>query len=131
MEKPFQHYPGRDNRTLDYDDPNDRITFMTDMEKCVKSLEEKGYFEQYKVDKDKLVNVNTGRKYSNKEVKVLNFYRFEGITNPDDMAILYAIETADGNKGTLADAYGLYADEATGKFMLNVPLHKKTDKEKL
>jgi hypothetical protein len=44
-------------------------------------------------------------------------YRFEGISNPDDNEILYAIETDDGVKGTLVDAYGMYADSNVASFM--------------
>ena len=47
------------------------------------------------------------------------------------MSILYAIETADGNKGTLVDAYGLYSDEETGAFMKEVEIHKKVTEGKL
>lgn len=106
---------------------NDMTTYMTDLEKCLKKLEEKGYTEQYKVEKDRLVNMkDTKKKYKAKEVKVPNFFRFEGPSNPDDMSILYAIETSDGSKGTLTDAYGVYADEATGKFFKEVDIQKKT-----
>jgi hypothetical protein len=41
------------------------------------------------------------------------FYRFEGASNPDDSAIIYAISSKDGLKGTLIDAYGVYADSLT------------------
>ena len=41
------------------------------------------------------------------------FYRFEGASNPDDSAIVYAISSKDGLKGTLIDAYGVYADSVT------------------
>ncbi|RPD44178.1 phosphoribosylpyrophosphate synthetase [Paracnuella aquatica] len=41
------------------------------------------------------------------------FYRFEGASNPDDNAIVYAISSASGLKGTLVDAYGVYADSLT------------------
>jgi hypothetical protein len=47
------------------------------------------------------------------------------------MSVLYAIETADGNKGTLVDAYGLYADDDTGEFMKEVEIHKKVTQGKL
>ena len=43
------------------------------------------------------------------ELEVVAFYRFEGDSNPDDNSILYAIETSDGRKGLLVDAYGAYA----------------------
>jgi hypothetical protein len=58
-------------------------------------------------------------------VKAVNFYRFEGISNPDDMSILYAIETSDGRRGTLVDAYGFYSDDETGEFINQVEINKK------
>jgi hypothetical protein len=36
------------------------------------------------------------------------------------MAILYAIETADGTKGTISSAYGVYANEDVDTFILKV-----------
>jgi hypothetical protein len=44
------------------------------------------------------------------------------------MSILYAIETTDGTKGTLIDAYGNYSDDDTGAFMQEVDIHKKVSK---
>ena len=41
------------------------------------------------------------------------FYRFEGASNPDDSAIVYAISSKNGLKGTVVDAYGVYADSLT------------------
>jgi hypothetical protein len=36
------------------------------------------------------------------------------------MAILYVIETADGAKGTISSAYGVYANEDVDQFILKV-----------
>lgn len=116
-----------DNRTGDYDDANDRSTFMTDLEKVQNKLENHGYTEQFRVEENKIVGITSKKKYKQKDIKVVNFYRFEGITNPDDMSILYAIETCDGSKGTLTDGYGPNSDEATGEFMKQVEIHKQTN----
>ena len=128
MERMNQHIPGNDNRPGDIDAANDRTTFMTDLEKCLNKLEAQGYKDQFRVEKGRLCDLSTNKKYKAKDVKAVNFFRFEGISNPDDMSILYAIETSDGRKGTLTDAYGLYADDDTGQFMQDVEINKKTTK---
>src|SRR5438105_9480561 len=115
-----------DTRTDKYNEANDKTTFMTDLQKCINTLEEQGYKDQFKVEKDRLQSLtDSKKKYKAKDVKVVNFYRFEGDSNPDDMSILYAIETCDGQKGTLIDAYGNYSDDATGEFMQDVDINKK------
>ena len=126
MEQQNQQMPGKVNRPNEYSEANDRITNMTDMEKCLNKLESEGYSDQYKVEKGKLNDLTNNKKYKARDVKAVNFFRFEGITNPEDMSILYAIETSDGRKGTLIDAYGLYADDDTSAFMQEVEIFKKT-----
>jgi hypothetical protein len=121
-----QNMPGKVNRPNEYSDANDRITNMTDMDKCLNKLEAEGYTDQYKVEKGKLHDLTNDKKYKPRDVKAVNFFRFEGITNPEDMSILYAIETSDGRRGTLVDAYGLYADDDTSTFMQEVEIFKKT-----
>lgn len=37
-------------------------------------------------------------------------YRFEGESSPDDNAVLYAISSSTGVKGTLVDGYGAYSE---------------------
>jgi hypothetical protein len=114
-----------ENRPMENDAANDRLTNMTDMEKCLTKLEGEGYTDQYRVEKGKLCDLTNKKKYKPKDVKAVNFYRFEGISNPDDMSILYAIETSDGRKGTLIDAYGFYSDDETGEFMNQIEISKK------
>ena len=115
----------RDTRES-YTEPNDKSTYMTDLQKCLDKLEQQGYTDQYRVENGKLVSTHdNNKKYKPDDIKAANFYRFEGITDPDDMSILYAIETTDGNKGTLIDAYGMYSDDETGEFMQQVDINKK------
>lgn len=114
-----------DKRDENYNEANDRLTFMTDLEKVQANLEKYGYNEQFRVEKGKLVGIESKKSYKPNDVKAVNFYRFEGISDPDDMSILYAIETSDGCKGTLTDAYGRYSDEDTGDFMKKVEIEKK------
>jgi len=110
---------------------NDKVTYMTDLQKCLNKLENKGFTDQYKVEDGMLHCLDNDKRYTPQEVKAVNFYRFEGISNPDDEAVLYAIETEDGRKGSLIDAYGMYADLQIGEFMQNVEIHKKAKGEPL
>ena len=45
------------------------------------------------------------------------FYRFEGVSNPDDNSIVFAVSSKDGLKGVLVDAYGVYADSLTDEMV--------------
>ena len=114
------------SHSQDYNQANDRNTFMTDEEKIVNKLEAEGFTDQFRVEKKMLRSMADPKKsYKAKEIKAVNFYRYEGISDPDDMSIIYAIETCDGRKGTLIDAYGRYSDEETGAFMQDVEIQKK------
>lgn len=118
-----------DNRT-EYVEPNDKTTYMTDLQKCMDKLETQGYNDQFRVEKKYLQSLtDKKKKYKSKDVKAINFYRFEGTSNPEDSSVLYAIETSDGNKGTLVDAYGAYSDDDTGAFMQDVEINKKVSKK--
>jgi len=87
---------------------------------CQNNALEKGYKENFKATAKGLVSMETSRGYQPEQIKVVDFYRFEGITDPADMAVLYVIETSDGAKGTLVDAYGTYSDPEVGKIMTEV-----------
>jgi hypothetical protein len=54
---------------------------------------------------------------SPEEFDIVNVYRFEGMTDPSDMSILYAIESKDGLKGTLVSSYGVYADAMSNEMI--------------
>jgi hypothetical protein len=110
----------------DYNNANDMTTFMTDEQKCLAHLEDEGYTDQFRVENKSLVSVNDSKiKYKPSDLKAVNFYRFEGTSDPDAMSIIYAIETCDGRKGTLTDAYGRYSDPDTGEFMKEVDTSKQ------
>jgi len=53
---------------------------------------------------------------------IREFHRFEGISDPDDMAIVYALESTSGVRGTFADAFGVYADPATAAVLGAIPM---------
>ena len=48
--------------------------------------------------------MSTHRIFQSSEVEVSHFYRFDGESNRSYNAILYAIKTNDGERGTIIDA---------------------------
>lgn len=100
---------------------------------CTNTLKKYGFDKDFIVlEGGKQMKAMDGDKlYTPEEVKIVNFYRFEGESDPGDMQILYAIETADGTKGTLSDAFGTYASRRVSEFIVNVhDIQKKTDRNK-
>jgi|KBSSwiS6_1023812.scaffolds.fasta_scaffold00310_13 hypothetical protein len=99
---------------------------MKTLATCINKLVQDGYDEDFKIAKDGLCSVHGKKCYQPDEVHIVNFFRFEGASDPADNSILYAIETDDGTKGTLTDAFGPYADENVNKFMKKVEDIKKS-----
>jgi len=103
---------------------------LNTMVDCVNALVLQGFNENFKATEKGLQSLSSKITYKPEEVKILNFYRFEGNSDPEDNSILYAIETNDGKRGTLADAYGPYSDSHVTKFIQQVEeINKKTSKD--
>lgn len=102
---------------------------MKTLASCLNKLVLDGYTEDFKATEMGLISLKSERVYKPEQVHVVNFFRFEGASDPADNSILYAIETNDGIKGTLTDAYGPYADPNVDKFIKQVEdINKKTEK---
>ena len=108
---------------------NNSMPYMKSLATCLNRMISEGYTEDFKVTEQGLQSIQHHLNYVPDQIRVVNFYRFEGESDPDDNAILYIIETADGTKGTLVDAYGTYTDPRIAQFMRDVQsIHKKTTK---
>ena len=57
------------------------------------------------------------------DFKINKVFRFEGMSNPDDNSILYAISSTHGVKGLLLDAYGVYAEGLSLEMNLKFKSH--------
>jgi hypothetical protein len=78
---------------------------------AVNSLNERGFTKDFNIAFDKLICHETNECLNPHEFEIMEVYRFEGETNPSDEAVVYAVESKDGTmKGTIVNAYGIYAD---------------------
>jgi hypothetical protein len=89
-------------------------------------LTRRGYQEHFGVVQGQLLALGTGQRFEPRDVVIRGYYRFEGVSDPDDMAIVYAIETRSGTRGILVDAFGVYADPMIGEALHHVPMLGKS-----
>ena len=82
---------------------------MDTLSQVIEMLQRKGFIENFQMGKDGFTAKKNGSKLKPQNVKIRKVYRFEGQSNPDDMSVLYALETDTGIKGILIDAFGTYA----------------------
>jgi len=84
---------------------NTTMPYMTSLHSCLNRIVGDGYTDDFKPTVKGLQSSTTNKVYKPQEVKVVSFFRFEGNSNPEDNAIMYIIETVDGQKGTLVNSY--------------------------
>ena len=89
-------------------------------------LKQRGFNANLKVNENKKMVDSDGKQFDASQVTLVEFHRFEGMSNPADSTIIYAVETETGEKGTVIDSFGADASETTSDFMNEV----KQDKTK-
>jgi len=105
---------------------------MTPLSVVMNRLTEKGYGSEFKIEKEGAVLDGASRHYQPSELKIVKIYRFEGESDPGDMAVLYAVESNDEEKGLILNAYGTYSDQDQtfyDDFILGVPIEERDEME--
>lgn len=89
----------------------------------------RGFDREMSVTRGRLHASGIDRSYGPREVRVLDHRRFEGVSDPGDTSVVYALETVDGARGTLVDGYNVYADPAIGDFLKDVAIDEPATSE--
>jgi hypothetical protein len=97
----------------------------------INKYQDKGYTSNYRIQDDQLTNVETKQTYKADDVRIVAEHRFEGMSNPSDMSILYVIEVLDGSKGTVLANYSPASDTAMAEFFNEIPKENVSDKGKI
>ncbi|RRO13999.1 phosphoribosylpyrophosphate synthetase [Flavobacteriaceae bacterium 14752] len=79
----------------------------TTLSQKINELKNKGYTLDFNMESDRISENQDRTFYRPDEFNVDECHRFEGMSNPADNSILYAITTSDGKKGVLVDGYGV------------------------
>ncbi|RNL95056.1 phosphoribosylpyrophosphate synthetase [Sinomicrobium pectinilyticum] len=93
------------------------------LSQAIAELKEEGFTQDYNLRDKGVHNTQKSSHIPAEDLNVLKIYRFEGKSNPDDNAVLYAIETAKGERGLLLDAYGVYSGNISKEMMDKLRIH--------
>lgn len=85
-------------------------------------LARRGFAENLEIVSGELRALESGKTFKPEELMIREYHRFEGVSDPDDMSIVYAIESQSGTRGTLVDAFGVYSNPAVSAFLKDVPV---------
>ena len=80
------------------------------LSEALHDAQQRGYTFDFNLLENCIECKSINQNFHPQQFNVVEVHRFEGMTNPDDSSVLFLIETEDGTKGTLVDAYGAYAD---------------------
>lgn len=90
---------------------------------------EEGYENDFNLLDEAIELKSEKQTFGVEEFEVDKVLRFEGMSNPDDNAILYAITTTDGKKGILVDGYGISSGQVSKEMFnkLDLKNHRPID----
>lgn len=88
---------------------------------AITKLKEQGYTHEFSLEGN---HFKDGEEtFTAADFEIADLYRYEGPSDPADEAIVYALVSPAGIKGTLVTGYGVSTDEATIETLKN--LHYK------
>ncbi|MBV9962608.1 MAG: hypothetical protein JO072_10210 [Parafilimonas sp.] len=104
---------------------------MNTLSQILNKLTVKGYDNELRWAKEGFTFKD--KTYQPDELTIVKTYRFEGVSDPSDMSILYLIKANDGFIGYSLDAYGVYSnhddEEGYDNFIRQIPV--KDNEEQL
>ncbi|MFC7523249.1 hypothetical protein ACFQRK_04805 [Parapedobacter sp. GCM10030251] len=103
---------------------------MTPLSVVMERLREKGYGQELKIGNEGAYFEGQSMIYQPSSLTIIKVYRFEGESDPADMAVIYAIRADDGQVGYLLNAYGTYSDQDNPfyeDFIRSVPVEEQAD----
>jgi hypothetical protein len=97
--------------------------YMTVAE-AVRELELRGFTANFELIGKTFRAVESGKTFNPDDLTIVEHHRFEGASDPEEMAVVYAIQARNGTRGILVDAYGVYANSDLSTFLNDVPIHE-------
>ncbi len=102
------------------------MPYMSPLTNRMEASKEKGFTENFEViSATAMIDHGTKKEYAPLDVSIINYYRFEGMSDPGDNSILYELSTSDGTQGILVTPYGPDCPAHVADFVANIPQIEK------
>ncbi|SRR6266545_1025860 len=98
-------------------------TYLT-MAEAMNDLKRRGFTADFEPIGKMLHAAGSERTFQPDELTIVEHHRFEGASDPEEMAVVYALEARDGTRGVLIDAYGVYANPDLSVFLQDVRMQE-------
>ncbi len=92
------------------------------LSEAIRKLEERGFSAQFKLEPNGLKSLESGQIYLPENLKIVEYHRFEGMSNPSDMSVIFALVAESGELGIIVMNYGAGMDLQLVSFLDNVKI---------
>ena len=96
------------------------------LSEAMRALETRGYTADFNLHPEWIESPGLGIKLKPDQFHIDEVHRFEGMTDPDDSSVLYAVSSTSGVKGLLVDAYGAYSASLSSVMLEKLKIDSKT-----
>lgn len=92
---------------------------------ALEGLKARGFTHNFNIEFNKISCAEKGICLDPDEFEIMEVYRFEGDSNPDDEDVVYAVDSKDGKlKGVITSAFGKDADPVSNEMIQKLSMHK-------
>ncbi len=81
---------------------------MSTLTEVMEMLKKNGYENDFQMTDRGMTSKGTNEVFKPEDLVIKGVFRFEGESNPEDMSVLYQMESKSGTKGIFLDAFGFY-----------------------
>jgi hypothetical protein len=96
------------------------------LSEAMSSLKKNGYGEDFNMHPEWIECPSLDLRLKPEEFHVDEVHRFEGMSDPEDNDVLFAITSTKGVRGLLTDAYGLYAESLSPEMIKKLKVDDAT-----
>ena len=101
------------------------INYYDTLVEAHEALRNRGFTANFGFKENSIINLDSKKTYTSDKLEIVEYHRFEGMSNPSDSSIILALETDDGIKGTAVSSFGNHTSTDLLNFLDKVKIQKR------